>query len=113
MKLYDVLKTKESEEEIVVIDNDIDMECYFYNNEENEFDLLMLEIAQLVDVIDVNEEYVIVDFYTLIENNYNKIMQNRLYAIDTDIEDIVESLNNVFSGYVSISWLNKFVDCLQ
>lgn len=112
MTLLDYIKTTPEGDEITVWDNDWDMETYFYNQTDDAWDMAMMDLADKLTVLNVKNGGVIVDLYDLIERNADALAESGLF-IDTDVDAIMEDMENILAGYVSEDWLARFVDCLN
>ena len=115
MKLYDYLITLEERTELTVWDTDYDMESYFYNDEpedeDDDWQTSMLELAKLLDITEIKERGVIVNLSEVIEKKLNELKEANLFRrCTTDL--IMSSIEGILSGYVSEEWIKKFVDVL-
>lgn len=106
MTLLDYIKQTPEGEEITVWDKDYDIEVYFYNQEDNEWDRAMLDLASKLNLVDVHNNGVVVNLYDLIERNIDNI--SGLFY-DPDIDIIMDDIENILAGYVSEDWFNTFV----
>lgn len=115
MKLYDYLKTLEEGTELTVWDTDYDIESYFYNDEpedeDDDWQTSMLELAKLLDVTEVKERGVIVNLSEVIEKKLNELKEANLFRRCT-VDSIMNDMENILSGYASEEWFKKFVDVL-
>ena len=112
MKLYDYLVTLEEGTELTVWDADYDMETYFYNDEaDDDWQTSMLELAKLLDVIEVKEYGVVVNLSEVIEKKLNELKEADLF-IKCNIDSIMNDIQNILAGYVSEEWFKEFVDVL-
>ena len=116
MKLYDYLTTLEEGTELTVWDKEYDMETYFYNDEadgfdDNDWQTSMLELAKLLDVIEVKEYGVVVNLSEVIEKKLNELKEADLF-IKCNIDSIMNDIQNILAGYVSEEWFKEFVDVL-
>lgn len=112
MKLYDYLKTLEEGTELTVWDTDYDIESYFYNDEpDDDWQTSMLELAKLLDVIEVKKRGVIVNLSEVIEKKLNELKEANLFRRCT-VDSIMNDMENILSGYVSERWLKDFIDVL-
>lgn len=112
MKLYDYLTTLEEGTELTVWDKEYDIESYFYNDEEDDdWQTSMLELAKLLDVTEVKERGVIVNLSDVIENKLNELKEANLF-IRCTVDSIMNDMESILSGYVSEEWFKKFVDVL-
>lgn len=112
MTLLEYIRTCPEGDEITVWDNDWDMETYFYNQADDDWDRAMMKLASKLNVIEVQDDGVVVDFYDLIERNQPALEKSDLFY-DTDVDAIMEDMDNILAGYVSEEWLSRFVDCLS
>lgn len=115
MKLYDYLITLEEGTELTVWDEDYDIESYFYNDEpedeDDDWQTSMLELAKLLEVTEVKERGVVINLSEVIEKKLNELKEADLFRRCT-VDSIMNDMENILSGYVSEEWLNKFVDVL-
>lgn len=112
MKLYDYLVTLEEGTELTVWDVDYDIESYFYNDEaDDDWQISMLELAKLLDVIEVKERGVVVNLSEVIEKKLNELKEADLF-IKCNIDSIMNDIQNILAGYVSEEWFKEFVDVL-
>ena len=113
MKLYDYLVTLEDGTELTVWDKEYDMETYFYNDEaDDDWQTSMLELAKLLDVIEVKERGVVVNLSEVIEKKLNELKEADLF-IKCNIDSIMNDIQNILAGYVSEEWFKEFVDVLK
>lgn len=113
MKLYDYLKTLEEGTELTVWDTDYDIESYFYNDEpDDDWQTSMLELAKLLDVIEVKKRGVIVNLSEVIEKKLNELKEVDLFLKCTT-NKIMGSMEGILAGGVSEEWFKKFVDVLM
>ena len=115
MKLYDYLVTLEEGTELTVWDEDYDIESYFYNDEpedeDDDWQTSMLELAKLLDVTEVKERGVIVNLSEVIEKKLNELKEADLF-IKCNIDSIMNDIQNILAGYVSEEWFKEFVNVL-
>ena len=112
MKLYDYLVTLEEGTELTVWDTDYDIESYFYNDEaDDDWQTSMLELAKLLDVIEIKERGVVVNLSEVIEKKLNELKEANLF-IKCNIDSIMNDIQNILAGYVSEEWFKEFVDVL-
>ena len=115
MKLYDYLKTLEEGTELTIWDEEYDIGSYFYNDEPDEADddwqTSMLELAKLLDVIEVKKRGVIINLSDVIEKKLDKLKEADLFKRCT-ADSIMNDMENILSGYVSEEWFKEFVDVL-
>lgn len=114
MTLYEYLKSREDGAEITAYDKTYDMEAYFYNDvPDDEWSLAMEDLAKLVTVTNIDVDNIVeVDFSGLIERKLNNIKKTDLFIKD-EVDAIMGCLHEIFSGYVSETWLRKFVEALK
>ena len=112
MKLYDYLVTLEEGIELTVWDKEYDIESYFYNDEaDDDWQTSMLELAKLLDVIEVKEYGVVVNLSEVIEKKTNELKEADLF-IKCNIDSIMNDIQNILAGYVSEKWFKEFVEIL-
>lgn len=116
MKLYEYLTTLEEGTELPVWDKEYDMESYFYNDKpddelDDDWQISMLELAKLLDVIEIKERGVVVNLSEVIENKINELKESDLF-IKCNIDSIMNDIQNILAGYVSEEWFKEFVDVL-
>lgn len=112
MKLYDYLTTLEEGTELTVWDTDYDMETYFYNDEADyDWQTSMLELAKLLDVIEVKEYGVVVNLSEVIEKKLNELKEADLFLRCTT-NRIMGSMEGILAGGVSEKWFKEFVGIL-
>ena len=112
MKLYDYLTTLEEGTELTVWDKEYDIESYFYNDEaDDDWQTSMLELAKLLDVIEVKKYGIVVNLSEVIEKKLNELKEADLF-IKCNIDSIMNDMQNILSGYVSEEWFKEFVDVL-
>ena len=116
MKLYDYLVTLEDGTELTVWDKEYDTESYFYNDKpddeaDDDWQTSMLELAKLLDVIEVKECGVVVNLSEVIEKKLKELKEADLF-IKCNINSIMNDIQNILAGYVSEEWFKKFVDVL-
>ena len=114
MKLYDLLEVCEDGCEIVVLDENYDVETYFYSGTGGDlWDEAMLRLAKLLDIVNIK--------YTLaVEVNLSEIIKNKIEElkkadlfIECDIDSIMDDIDNILAGNVSEKWLDRFVKVLE
>ena len=112
MKLYDYLVTLEEGTELTVWDTDYDIESYFYNDEaDDDWQTSMLELAKLLDVIEIKERGVVVNLSEVIENKIKELKEADLF-IKCNIDSIMNDIQNILAGYVNEEWFKEFVEIL-
>ena len=113
MKLYDYIKLMPEGEELTVWDKDYDMETYFYGGKPDDaWDKAMSDLSQLLTITEIRNGGVIVNLSEIIENKLDSLDKTDLF-IRCDIDSIMDDIDNIFAGYVSESWMQKFVDALK
>ena len=115
MTLYEYMEKLEEGTEVAVIDNDYDVETYFYNdmNYEDEWDKSMIALSKILTISEViDEERVSVNMSDLIEKHIDELKQAGLF-IRCTLDEIMYDIEQILSGYVSEEWLKKFVDILK
>lgn len=115
MTLYEYMEKLEEGTEVAVVDNDYDVETYFYNdmNYEDEWDKSMIALSKILTVSEViDEERVSVNLSELIEKHIDELKQARLF-IRCTLDEIMYDIEQILSGYVSEEWLKRFVDILK
>lgn len=112
MKLYDYLTTLEEGTELTVWDKEYDIESYFYNDEaDDDWQTSMLELAKLLDVIEVKEYGVVVNLSEVIEKKLNELKEADLFLRCTT-NRIMGSMEGILAGGVSEEWFKEFVGIL-
>lgn len=112
MTLYEYIKKTPKGEEITVSDNIYDLETYFYNDPpQDDWQQAMLDFASKLNVVSFTKHGVVVDMYDLIERNLDNLEAADLFYI-TDVDGIMDDMENILAGNVSEDWFVKFVDCL-
>ena len=113
MTLYDYLNLMSEGEELTVWDKDYDMETYFYGGKPDDaWDKAMSDLSQLLTITEIRSGGVIVNLSEIIENKLDSLDETNLF-IRCDIDSIMDDIDNIFAGYVSESWMQKFVDALK
>lgn len=115
MTLYEYMEKLEEGTEVAVIDNDYDVETYFYNDMdyEDEWDKSMIALSKILTISEViDEERVSVNMSELIEKHIDELKQAGLF-IRCTLDEIMYDIEQILSGYVSEEWLKKFVDILK
>ena len=116
MTLYDFIKENVSkDDEITVWDSVWDMETYFYNCADNDWDMALLELAKKLKVVEYvtnSAGGVTVNLYEVIERSIPALEKADLF-IDCSIEPIMDNMMSILSGNVSAKWLVKFADALN
>lgn len=116
MKLYDYLVVLEEGTELPVWDKEYDMESYFYNDKpddelDDDWQTSMLELAKLLDVIEVKEYGVVVNLSEVIEKKLDELKEADLFLRCTT-NRIMGSMEGILAGGVSEEWFKKFVNVL-
>ena len=113
MTLYDYLNLMPEGEELTVWDKDYDMETYFYGGKPDDaWDKAMSDLSQLLTITEIRSGGVIVNLSEIIENKLDSLDETNLF-IRCDIDSIMDDIDNILAGYVSESWMQKFVDALK
>lgn len=113
MTLYDYLNLMPEGEELTVWDKDYDMETYFYEGKPDDaWDKAMSDLSQLLTITEIRSGGVIVNLSEIIENKLDSLDETNLF-IRCDIDSIMDDIDNILAGYVSESWMQKFVDALK
>lgn len=113
MTLYDYLNLMPEGEELTVWDKDYDMETYFYGGKPDDaWDKTMSDLSQLLTITEIRSGGVIVNLSEIIENKLDSLDDMNLF-IRCDIDSIMDDIDNILAGYVSESWMQKFVDALK
>lgn len=114
MKLYDYLELMKEYDELTVWDDTYFMETYFYSDHvyDNDWDKSMDELAKLLTIKEIREHGVVVNLTELVENKMKELEQSKLF-IHCDIDSIMCDMDNILAGYVSESWMEKFVNILK
>lgn len=116
MKLNEYLDLMDDGTELTVWDKEYDIESYFYNDEPDDEDdnwqTSMLELAKLLDVTKVKERVVIINLSEVIEKKLDELKEANLFRRCTT-DSIMNDMENILSGYVSEEWFKKFVDVLK
>ena len=114
MKLYEYINLMEDGEELTVWDKDYDMETYFYSDKDTEdrWQNALLELSKLLTITEIRSNGLIVNLAEIIEQNIDKLKKANLF-IYCDIDSIMDDIDNILSGYVSESWMEKFVETMK
>lgn len=113
MTLYDYLNLMPEGEELTVWDKDYDMETYFYGGKPDDaWDKAMSDLSKLLIVAEIRNNGVTVNLSEIIENKLGSLDKTDLF-IRCDIDSIMDDIDNILAGYVSESWIQKFVDALK
>lgn len=111
---YDSNENGEGIAEYIVTDVDYDIETYFYYEgwDADDWAIAKNIIAQHLNVIEVIEpDRVVVDLSPLIERNIHNGTFEKLF-IRNNVDDIMDDIMAIFSGYVSEEWLMDFAESL-
>lgn len=116
MTLKDFIYRYEPGTEITVLDKEYDIECYFYTPDEKDnlldkWDVNIIKLAEMLEVIQQNKELCVVDFGKIIRPALKKLKKSGLFCRATE-NAIMDTLHSIISGYVSDEWLEKFVTIL-
>lgn len=114
MKLYDLLEVCEDGCEIVVLDENYDVETYFYSGTGGDlWDEAMLRLAKLLDITNIKYTLAVeVNLSEIIENKIDELEKADLF-IECDIDSIMDDIDNILAGNVSEKWLDRFVKVLE
>lgn len=114
MKLYDYLQMFKEDEELTVLDEEYDVETYFYNNSYSyhQWSNAMIDLSKKLDLVCVMDGKVSVNLSNVIEKNLKKLKKADLF-IYCNIEAIMDDMTAILAGNVSEDWLVKFVNCLK
>ena len=113
MTLYDYLNLMPEGEELTVWDKDYGMETYFYGGKPDDaWDKAMSDLSQLLTITEIRSGGVIVNLSEIIENKLDSLDETNLF-IRCDIDSIMDDIDNILAGYVSESWMQKFVAALK
>lgn len=110
MKLYDYLSLMPEGNELTVRDKDYDIEIYFYSDRpdsDDSWEKSMWKLAEILDIVQINENGVIVNLADVIEKDIDKFSE--LFK-SCDIDDVMDDIPNIFAGNVSEDWMERFVD---
>jgi hypothetical protein len=101
--------------EFTVFDKDIDIEVYFYNEDDtDEWDKAMNIFAKKLTVIEtdgMDGEYVTVDMSDVISKNINNGVFSKLF-ISNNTYDIMYDMEAILAGNVSEQWMTDFAGSL-
>ena len=113
MTLYDYLNLMPEGEELTVWDKDYDMETYFYGGKpDDKWDKAISDLSKLLTIEEIRNNGVTVNLSEIIENKLESLNKTDLF-LRCDIDSIMDDIDNIFAGYVSESWMQKFVDALK
>ena len=111
--LYDYLLSQEDGAEVTVLDNVYDTETYFYNQSDDEWDNIMLDLAKKLQIVKINDGIVTVNLSDLIERNLSNLESLSVLFMECDIDLIMDDIENILAGNVSERWLKNFVNALK
>lgn len=100
-------------EEVTCIDSVFNVEWYAYVDDEtmyDNFDLgcqMIWEHLDVVGIVDDDSGVVMVDMTGAIKEHMDELKEAELFKTYR-VSDIVPSMNEIFSGYVSENWMMKF-----
>lgn len=114
MTLYDYLILTLENAEVTVWDKDYNIEIYFYNDqdEDNRWQISMLELAKLLTVTKIWKTGIEVDLSDLINRNINNLKESELFN-HCDIDSVMNDIEYIISGNVSEEWIETFVNILK
>lgn len=123
MTLYEFMKTYDSWE-VTCWDKEIDVEFYFYNEDDAEaendlWDSTMLRLSKLLEVVEVVDgepgmrEGVVVDMYGLIEKHLAQLKAAHIIGKRTDTADVVENMEMILAGNLTEKEFDEFVSALE
>ena len=113
MKLYEYLDLMPAGEELTVWDKDYDMETYFYGGKpDDKWDKAMSDLSKLLTIEEIRNNGVTVNLSEIIENKLDSLDETNLF-IRCDIDSIMDDIDNIFAGYVSENWMERFVAALK
>lgn len=113
MRLYDYMKLVADGEEIAVWDKEYDIETYFYGTKKKDkWDNAISDLSKLLTIKEIRRSGVVVNLSDVIEKHIDKLEEADLFSICT-VDTIMDSIENILSGYVSEKYLEKFVNCLK
>lgn len=115
MKLSEFLSGLREDKEVEVRDTQYNNVFYFYGGEgssESLWDIATTKLANMLIVEDITNEYVVVNFSSLIESNYDLIDEADLLDI-IDEEDLMNKVEEMFNGDIDECIFKKFVDILD
>ena len=112
MTLYEYLE-QTTDWEVTVWDKDYDIETYFYKtNGKDKWDKAMNDLAKLLTISRFSKEGLVVNLAEVIEKKIPQLKEADLFIV-CKIDPIMDDINNILAGYVSESWLEKFVEVLS
>lgn len=111
MTLFEYLE-QTTDWEVTVWDNDYDIETYFYKEDGDAWDKAKNDFAKLLTITSFGNDGVIVNMTEVIENKLPELKKSDLF-IRCNIDAIMDDIENILAGYVSESWLEKFVEALS
>ena len=102
MKLSEYLATCDSSTEVTVWDDVYDMEMYFYNAPvDDDFDKAVSLIAQCVNIVEISENGVTVDFWGAIEQSRQALIDNGFYPEGSSTEYLMHDVDLILAGNLS------------
>lgn len=99
--------------EVTVWDKDYDIETYFYKTDgKDRWDKAMNGLAKLLTISRFSKEGLVVNLAEVIEKKIPQLKEADLFIV-CKIDPIMNDIDNILAGYVSESWLEKFVEVLS
>lgn len=99
--------------EVTVWDKDYDIETYFYKTDgKDRWDKAMNGLAKLLTISRFSKEGLVVNLAEVIEKKIPQLKEAGLFIV-CKIDPIMNDIDNILAGYVSESWLEKFVEVLS
>lgn len=113
MKLYEILE-KTDGNETTVWDKDYDMETYFYYSDSttDKWDMAMMKIAKALEVTSIHDGGYECNISEVIEKHIGEEDFDSLF-VDSDIDAIMDDIENILAGNVSENWITKFAETLS
>lgn len=112
MTLYEYLE-QTTDWEVTVWDKDYDIETYFYKTDgKDRWDKAMNGLAKLLTISRFSKEGLVVNLAEVIEKKIPQLKEADLFIV-CKIDPIMNDIDNILAGYVSESWLEKFVEVLS
>ena len=112
MTLYEYLE-QTTDWEVTVWDKDYDIETYFYKtNGKDKWDKAMNDLAKLLTISRFSKDGLVVNLAEVIEKKVPQLKEADLFIV-SKIDPIMDDISNILAGYVSESWLEKFVEVLS
>ena len=87
--LYDYLLLQKDGAEVTVLDNVYDIETYFYNQPNDEWDNIMFDLAKKLQIVKINDGVVTVNLSDLIERNLSNLESLSDLFMECDIDLIM------------------------